>query len=257
MRRQLISLTTIIILTVLALQLQLPTVTYAQSSFTSQLVTLTCTGAPCNWGSVLSGQAIAWPAEMGPVTNRLGYTASSGIYLPANAASGMTISIVSGTATVYAGLPNDASHRTLATLTSGQSYLVTGLAAGEVVSAQNGQTAFTYTLTTPPPATATPTSATPTAASATSTPVPCIDPTTCNPVSSVPAFWRCNIPGCTDADWVGSVIAWPSWSAFEDNNRTGNQSRTVYSAQGDKVYAYMGSWANGCQVTGESARAAD
>jgi hypothetical protein len=77
----------------------------------------------------------------------------------------------------------------------------------------------------------------------------CEDPTTCNPVSSIPAFWRCNIPGCTDPDWTGSVISWPSWSAYEDNDRTGSQSRTVFSSEGELLYPYMGSWAEGCQVT--------
>ncbi|MBE7554334.1 MAG: hypothetical protein HS126_25045 [Anaerolineales bacterium] len=79
-----------------------------------------------------------WPASLGPLTNRLGYTASAGIYLPASAASGMTVSITSGTVTMYAGLPDAASHRVLATLSSGQSHLITGLAAGEVVSVQSG-----------------------------------------------------------------------------------------------------------------------
>ncbi|MCB0184697.1 MAG: hypothetical protein KDE31_10545, partial [Caldilineaceae bacterium] len=143
----------------------------------------------------------------------------------------------------------------MATLAAGQSHLITGLTTGEVVSAQGGQT-FTYTLTEPTPATATPT-VTPVATDVTptATPVPCVDPTTCNPVSSIGAFWRCNTPGCTDADWVGSVISWPSWSAFEDNGRTGNQSRTVYSAQGDLLYPYMGPWANGCQITAVSGTA--
>ncbi len=88
----------------------------------------------------------------------------------------------------------------------------------------------------------------PVPASYAQTPEPCDDPTTCNPVSSIPSFWRCNLPGCTYPDWVGSVISWPSWSAFENNNRAGSQSRTVYSDQGDILYPYMGSWANGCQV---------
>ena len=86
----------------------------------------------------------------------------------------------------------------------------------------------------------------------TSTPVPCDDPTTCNPVSSVPATWQCNIPGCSYPDWIGSVVYWPSETAYEDNGRTGSNSRTVYSQQGEKLYPYMGAWADGCQVTGVS-----
>ncbi len=201
---------------------------YAQSPLTSQPVTLTCTGSPCDGGASLSSQAIVWPAAMGPLTNRLGYTASAGIYLPSSAASGLTVSITSGTATVYAGLPNAELHRALATLASGQSHLITGLAAGEVVSVQNSQNPFGYSLTTP---------------------TDCTDPTTCNPVSAIPSFWRCNIPGCTDPDWIGSVISWPSWSAYESNGRSGGASRTVFSTEGEILYPYMGSWAEGCQVT--------
>ncbi len=61
----------------------------------------------------------------------------------------MTIGITSGTASVYAGLPDAASHRLLAALSAGQSYVVTGLAAGEVVSAQGSSAGFVYTLTVP------------------------------------------------------------------------------------------------------------
>jgi hypothetical protein len=74
----------------------------------------------------------------------------------------------------------------------------------------------------------------------------------CNPVASVQGFWRCNIAGCTDPDWLGAVITWPSWAAYDTNARAGAQSRTVYSAQGERLYPYMGSWANGCQVTAVS-----
>jgi hypothetical protein len=89
---------------------------------------------------------------------------------------------------------------------------------------------------------------------ATPTPPPCIDPTSCNPVTSVTGYWRCDIPECTGADWIGTVINWPSWSAYENNARSGNNSRTVYSAPvgGTKLYPYMGSWADGCQVTAVS-----
>jgi hypothetical protein len=199
----------------------------------------------------LSSHALAWPATLGPVANRLGYTTSAGVYLPANAASGVTISITAGTANVYAGAPNAGSHRLLVGLAAGQSYQVTGLATDEVVSVQNDLADFAYTLTAPvatptaqPTATALPPTATPTAA--------CADPLACNPVESVKAFWRCNIAGCTDADWLGTVITWPSWSAYDTNARAGSQSRTVYSEQGERLYPYMGAWANGCQVTAVS-----
>jgi cell division septation protein DedD len=215
-------------LIILSLLWHSASISYAQSPLTSQHVTLTCTGSPCDGGPSLSSQAVVWPASMGPLTNRLGYTASAGMYLPASAASGLTVSITSGTATVSAGLPDAASHQVLATLSSGQSHLITGLVTGEVVSVQNSQDAFAYSLTTS---------------------TDCIDPTTCNPVSSIPSFWRCNIPGCTETDWIGSVLSWPSWSAYEDNARSDGNSRTVFSAQGDTLYPYMGSWADGCHVT--------
>lgn len=91
--------------------------------------------------------------------------------------------------------------------------------------------------------------------SPTLTPTPatsCTDPLTCNPVVSVPARWRCNVPECTGYDWIGSVIAWPSWAAYEDNIRTGSNSRTIYTPEGVKLYPYMGSWADGCRVTAVS-----
>jgi hypothetical protein len=72
---------------------------------------------------------------------------------------------------------------------------------------------------------------------------------TCNPVASVQARWRCNVENCYDPDWLGAVIVWPSWAAYNTNARAGIQSRTVYSEQGQTLYPYMGAWANGCQVT--------
>ena len=102
-------------------------------------MTWTCTGSPCDWGSSVSGRAVVWPATLGASSTRLGYTTSASVYLPADAATGMTIAITSGTAGVYAGLPDAASHRLLASLSAGQAYVVTGLAAGEVVSVQGGE----------------------------------------------------------------------------------------------------------------------
>ena len=81
-------------------------------------------------------------------------------------------------------------------------------------------------------------------------PAACTDPTACNPVASIPAQWECDIPGCTDSDWTGTVINWPSWSAYEANGRSDSNSRTVYSPEGDTLYPYMGPWADGCRVTG-------
>lgn len=79
---------------------------------------------------------------------------------------------------------------------------------------------------------------------------PCYDPQTCDPVASYPANWVCDIPGCSDEPWVGAVIAWPSWSAYPNNARTGTLSRTVHERDSDEIlYPYMGPWANGCEVT--------
>jgi hypothetical protein len=165
---------------------------------------------------------------MEPVNVRLGYTVSGGVYLPAAAANGVTVTLASGSATAYAGAPDAPSHRMLATITAGVPYIVTGLAPGEVLSVQS-EAPFAYTVTPPQPQ------------------EPPVYPD--GTVHSVAAFWQCNLVGCNEPDWVGSVINWPSWSAYEMNNRTGAQSRTVYSSQGTLLYPYMGPWANGCQVT--------
>ena len=80
---------------------------------------------------------------------------------------------------------------------------------GEIVSGQNTYQVFAYPL-----ATLTPTpSSTPALNSLAAVTAGCVDPLTCDPVFSIPALWRCITPGCYDADWVGSVIAWPSWAA--------------------------------------------
>ncbi len=141
--------TCMLVLTALLWLLNPSGVSYAQSSNSSQLVTWTCTGSPCPWGASTSGQALVWPAELGASANRLGYTVSAGVYLPAAVASGVTIGITSGMVEVYAGLPDETSHRLLATLSTGQLYVVPGLAAGEVVSAQGSSAGFDYTLTVP------------------------------------------------------------------------------------------------------------
>ena len=234
-----------------------PVATGDPSNNNSQFVTWNCTSSPCDWGSSVSGHALVWPATLGPITNRLGYTVSAGIYLPDTSASGLAVTIVSGSAGVYAGLPNAASHRVLATLLAGQSYVISGLAAGEVVSVQSDN-AFSYTFSSNPPAptaTASATAVNTTVPTPTNTTVPavdCIDPLTCNPVDSIATYWRCNISNCYGSDWAGAAIGWPSWAAYSNNARSGSNSRTVYNYQGELVYPYMGSWANGCKVTAVS-----
>ncbi|HMG22984.1 MAG TPA: hypothetical protein VK607_16730 [Kofleriaceae bacterium] len=194
----------------------------------SQTVTWTCTGAPCPWGSSLTGDALVWPADAGASAARLGYTASAALYLPAARANGAELSIEAGVASVYAGRPGDDSHRLIASVAAGGSLHVTGLAAGEVLSVQS-DAAFTARAVLPPPG----------------------DPG--DPggpvVESTQAFWRCNIPECSGADWTGAVIAWPAWAAYQNNARTGDQSRSVFAADGTPLYPYMGAWAQGCEVT--------
>lgn len=94
------------------------------------------------------------------------------------------------------------------------------------------------------------------AGSPTLTPTPnvCTDPTTCDIVQAIPAVWRCNIlEACTSGDWVGGVIAWPDWSAYHNNARTGDNSRSVFAiANNQPLYPYMGSWADGCEITAVS-----
>ena len=92
-----------------------------------------------------------WHTSMEPVTARLGYTTSDGVYLPANMAAGMTITVTTGTATIYAGLPDATSHQVFANLSAGQSFLFADdieIAAGAVVSVQS-QDVFSYELNMP------------------------------------------------------------------------------------------------------------
>jgi hypothetical protein len=199
-------------------------------------VTLECTSSPCPWGSSVSGYAVVWPGEMVPGSTRLGYTASAPVYLPAAGGNGLSVTVVSGSAVVVAGDPAASSQRTLASLSGGQSHTISGLAPGEVVSVQSSEV-FTYALTPGDPVDPEP---------------PCIDPTTCDPVTVVPTHWVCNIPDCTEPDWTGAAVSWPSWSAHSTNNRSGSSSRTAYSEAGELVHPYMGPWADGCEVTAVS-----
>ena len=100
-------------------------------------------------GPTLSGDAVVWPETMAPLAGRLGYITSAGVYLPADIATGMTITITAGTAAVFAGMPDVALHRMLTMLSTDQSYVITGLAAGEIISVQSNQGTFAYVLTMP------------------------------------------------------------------------------------------------------------
>jgi hypothetical protein len=168
-----------------------------------------------------------------PISTRYGYTTSQPVYAPGSTTTGYTVRIHSGSASIYAGTPAG-SHRFIAGLDSGQSTTLPSIGAGEVFSIQSGDS-FTYALTPGDPV----------------PPVdpPCTDPTTCDPVEWISALWTCNIPGCALGDWYGGVIAWPAWSAYDSNGRSGENSRTVYDHDGNRLHAYMGPWADGCQVT--------
>ncbi len=204
----------------------------------SEWVTFTCDGAPCPWGSSLGGEAIAWPAASDPLSVRLGYQVSAGIYLPAEHANGMTLSILSGSATAYAGFPEASSHRTLATIGAGESFQVLGLDAGEVLSVQSSG-AFSYEWT----------------SGDASDPG---DPEELDPsgvIHSVPGVWECNADDCSSANWYTEVIPWPAWAAYQNNARSGDSAKAVFTPDGEPLYPYMGSWADGCEVTAVSGTA--
>lgn len=197
-------------------------------------LSLDCTGSPCPWGSSISGHAAVWPAYLDPTSTRLGYTASAPAYLPD--AYGAIVTVTQGSASLYAGLPSSSSHRKLADLSTGQSHEVTNVAVGEVVSLI-GSPGFWWRMTDPtePP------------------PPPCTDPLTCDVVHGIASYSACNIASCNGAPWPGGMISWPSWSATTYNGRSGNSSRSVFNAVTDEpLYPYMGSWADGCEVTVES-----
>jgi hypothetical protein len=142
----------------------------------------------------------------------------------------MLITLETGTATVYAGFPDAPSHRNLGTIAAGESLELDGVLAGEVVSLQ-GSSEFTYV--------ATPGSGDPG------------DPgEPGDAIDAVLSYWECNQPGCSSPNWYGAVINWPAWSAYHTNNRAGDLSRSVFAIEDDAaLYPYMGSWADGCEVT--------
>ena len=204
----------------------------------SQAITWTCTGRQCPWGSTLPpAQALVWQIERGAITTHLGYTASATIYLFGSRANGADLWIETGTADLLAGLPGDLWPRTLATLHAGDTFHVTGLGNNEVLAAQSDQP-FTYRVVVPP---------------SSGDPPDAVGPRG-DVMHATPSLWRCTvgIAGCFSDDWTGAVIAWPSWSAHQGNARPGNLGRSVFAWDGTPLYPYMGAWANGCEVTGES-----
>ncbi len=120
----------------------------------SQYVTWTCTSTPCPWGPSTAGDAFAWPAELGPVSDRLGYTTSAPIYLPAAQANGLTVTVTSGYASLCAGAPGADGHRNVTGLGAGE-LTIAGIGADEVISIQSwGSFELTYevAVTPEPPA---------------------------------------------------------------------------------------------------------
>jgi hypothetical protein len=202
----------------------------------SQSVTWTCAASLCPWGASLSGQAAVWPAAVRASDTRLGYTVSAGIYLAAARANGIILAIDRGTARAYAGLPGTTEHRLLAKIEAGHTLHIEHLGDGEVLSVQ-ADTPFTYRTTPALP----------------SKTEPAIPAPHSEVIQATRALWRCNAPDCAGGDWTGAVIAWPVWAAHQSNGRrTGDQSRSVFSTDGAPLHPYMGSWAHGCKVTGES-----
>jgi len=209
----------------------------------SHVVTWSCTGEPCPWGSSLTGPALVWPDDSPAITDRLGYTTSHPIYLPSTVANGTSVKIKSGSATLYAGFPEATSHRALMSLAAGDGpFVVSGLVSGEVLSVQSGAP-FTFEVTLGDPS-----------SGGDDDPgdEPGSEPDEDGVYHSQLGYWRCNVPECTSADWVAHVLTWPEWAAYSSNARTGDNSRTVFSSAGHELHTYMGPWANGCQVTVES-----
>ena len=197
---------------------------------TSREVAWNCTGEPCPWGESSTGQALAWPEALEARQSRLGYTTSEAIYLPAFRANKVKLTLTAGSANLYVGSADDASHRVLAVLKRGEAYDVSDLDSDQVLSVQsNGQ--FSVSLEG--------------AGEGSYYPEGKVLP-------SIHATWKCNRPGCTDGDWYGEVINWPSWAAYHTNARSGGNSRSVFDDDGTALYPYMGKWAEGCRVTAHS-----
>ncbi|MBX5461116.1 MAG: hypothetical protein IRZ28_08500, partial [Steroidobacteraceae bacterium] len=194
----------------------------------SKLVTWSCTGSPCPWGSSLTGHALAWPAEANPINMRFGYTTSDGIYLPASRANGAVIWIDEGSATVFAGAPGASSHRVLATIDVGEFYEVSGLEPNEVLSVQSDYP-FTYQFDLPPP------------------PEPGEEPQA--PPVGTPSelvTWMCHSSSCPwGTSLTGHALVWPSDAQASNLRLTYTASRPIYldanRANGTKIAVISGS----------------
>ncbi|MEQ9563211.1 MAG: hypothetical protein RLN69_11870, partial [Woeseiaceae bacterium] len=169
-------------------------------------ITWTCTGDDCPWGSPFSGYALAWPISSNAGASRRGYTASSGIYLPDGFANDATISMTSGIASIWAGDPNDAAHRLIATVTAGDSIVVSGLELGEVLSVQAVE-AFAMTFSLGDPATNGGSASTPIDPE----PGPTPDPAAGDHFNSMNVTWSCSAGNCPwGSPLSGVATVWPA-----------------------------------------------
>jgi hypothetical protein len=236
----------------------------------SRPATWSCTASPCPWGPSLTSQVAIWPLAMQPKAARLGYTTTPPVYAPAEVVEGAKLTVRSGTVTVYAGAPGAETHRLLAAVSAGQTLEITGLTAGEVVSVQS-ESAFVYHLALPGSRPSSPPDAGPPPDAGLADAPPIDAPRDAAPadaardggtadaepgklVHSIRALWKChNTPGCFSDPWTGAVIAWPEGTAHQGNGRTGNVLRFTHALDGTPLYSYMGAWAEGCEITAETA----
>ncbi|WP_433169159.1 PKD domain-containing protein [Kribbella sp. CA-247076] len=154
----------------------------------SVVATWSCTSSPCPWGPSDTSNTAVWPAAAEPVRARYGYTVSHDVYAPAPKVAGWTITVTSGSATVYAG-PADDSHSSLAALSAGDSYtLPSTLSSSSIVSVQDGGS-FAYTITPGAPT----------------------DPPPAAGDSSVLATWSCTSSPCPSGQsYTSNAGVWPA-----------------------------------------------
>jgi len=171
----------------------------------SELAVWSCNGTDCPWGATVSATAAVWPAEASPASVRYDYAVSKATYLTADVANGLEITVETGVAYVFIGTA-DGRDVAVATLSNGASYVVSDLAPDDVVSLESNL-AFTYRVSPPEPP----------------------DPNMSGVIKSVAGYWYCDLPGCNQAPWVGRVIDWNHWSAYQNNARRSAEStsRTI------------------------------
>ncbi|WP_165547171.1 PKD domain-containing protein [Kribbella sindirgiensis] len=157
------------------------------SGDSSVLATWNCTSSPCPSGQSYTSNAGVWPAAAEPVRARYGYTVSADVYAPASKVAGWKITVVSGSATVYAG-PADDSHSSLAALSAGESYIVSSTLSGSSIVSVQADGAFRVIFTpgepTTPPASG---------------------------YGSVLATWNCTGTPCpSGASYTSNAAVWPA-----------------------------------------------